>query len=117
MPDSHPALDRGLALERTGGDAELLRELADLFLAEYPAQLAALSTAVERGDAREVDRSAHMLKGSVANFGAVAAVQALSALEEAVRTRDLGGCEPTLLELHCVMAALRIELSEMSRST
>ena len=109
-----PVLDRDVALERSGGDAELLRELADLFLTEYPSQLAVLSAGVERADSEEVDRAAHMLKGSVANFGAAAAVNTLLELEQAGRKRDLAGCGAALRELVRVLEVLHIELSDLS---
>jgi len=114
MDAALPVLDRDLALERSGGDVELLRELADLFLAEYPSQLAALSSAVERADTEEVDRAAHMLKGSVANFGAAAAVNRLLELERAGRKCDLAGCGPALAERVHLLEVLRTELSDLS---
>src|SRR5262249_1948141 len=62
------SLDRALALSRVGGDAELLKEIAMLFLEEYPRVLDELRNAIARGDARSVERTAHGLKGSVSNF-------------------------------------------------
>ncbi len=112
-----PVLDRDVALERSGGDAELLRELAELFLTEYPSQLASLSSAVERADTEEVDRAAHILKGSLANFGAAEALNTLLELEQAGRKRDLAGCEPALRELVRVLEVLHIELSDLSAAT
>jgi two-component system sensor histidine kinase/response regulator len=64
-----PVFDRDVALERSGGDAELLRELAVLFLTEYPSQLASLASAVERADTGEVDRAAHMHERILASPG------------------------------------------------
>ena len=107
-------LDANAALQRTGGDAQLLGELAGLFLGEYPGQLAALLAALERGDSKEVNRSAHMLKGSAAHFGATAAVHALLALERAGRNQDLSGCAPVSSELEQVLALLRVELAALA---
>src|SRR4051812_17025255 len=62
-------LDHELAMSRVGGDVELLKELAELFLEEYPRLLAEIRAGYEHGDAKQVESSAHGLKGSVANFG------------------------------------------------
>ena len=76
MDTTNAAMDRTVALSRVGGDAELLREIGHLFLEEYPPMLAQLSAAIANEDALTVDRTAHFIKGSVANFGAEAAFQA-----------------------------------------
>src|SRR5690348_15829708 len=73
-------LDRDIALSRVGGDAELLREIAVLFLDNYTHWLDELREAATRGDAPAVEKTAHGIKGSVANFGAQSAVDAAFAL-------------------------------------
>ena len=79
MSDQTPesALDRQLALSRVGGDHELLSEIAILFLEDGPRAVAQIQQAIEQGDARRLESAAHALKGSVANFGARAAVSRL----------------------------------------
>ena len=69
-------IDRQVALSRVGGDAELLKEIAQLFIDDYPRAMADIRQAADRGDAKSLERSAHGLKGSVANFGAPSAVEA-----------------------------------------
>jgi HPt (histidine-containing phosphotransfer) domain-containing protein len=54
--------------ERLGGDEALARELVDIFLAEHAKLLQMLRTSVEQGEAKAIRRSAHALKGSIANF-------------------------------------------------
>ena len=82
-PATGSALDREVALSRVGGDAELLKEIAVLFLENYQAWLGELRDAAVRGDAKVVENTAHGLKGSVSNFGAQAAVEAALQLENA----------------------------------
>jgi two-component system sensor histidine kinase/response regulator len=53
---------------RLGGDEDLVHELVDLFLAEYPHLLQAIRANVAVGDAQGIRRSAHKLRGSVTNF-------------------------------------------------
>jgi len=104
------ALDRTTALARVGGDIELLKEIATLFLQEYPRVLSDLHKAVEAGDAQGVERSAHGLKGSVANFGARAVVDAAFELEKLGRAQKLAEVSQVLSSLELALAALHNEL-------
>ncbi len=106
-------LDRDLALARVGGDAELLKELAILFLEEYPRLLAELHAASGRGDAKAVERTAHGLKGSVANFGAQVATDAARLVEQLGREQKMAEVGKALNTLELALAAVRIELSSI----
>src|SRR5436305_4108976 len=75
-------LERAAALARVGGDLDLLKEIAALFLEEYPRELDDLHKAIATGGAHLLERTAHGLKGSVANFGARAAVDPAFQLEQ-----------------------------------
>jgi len=105
--------DRTLALSRVGGDVELLKEIATIFLEDYPRSLTELHEAIERGDAKALERSAHGLKGSVANFGARAAVDAALELEQLGRDRKLAEVTHVLNTLELALAALRPELESL----
>lgn len=105
--------DRGVALSRVGGDAELLREIAILFLDDYPKSLNDLREAIQTGDARRVERTAHGLKGSVSNFGARPAVDAALQLETMGRAQKLVEIEHVLQTLELALAALRPELESL----
>lgn len=84
-------MDRSAALERVGGDPVLLREIAQLFLEEYPETLDRILAGLNRGSAKDVEHSAHSLKGSVSNFGARQVVRAALALEVLGRSGSLEG--------------------------
>src|SRR5258708_2811897 len=81
--------DRAEAIGRVGGDAQLLRELGEVFLGELPAWLAGLEQALHAGDAGTVQRLAHTIKGAVGTFGATRAAQAAQRLEQLGREEDL----------------------------
>ncbi len=83
--------DLAVALERVGGDEELLKEIADLFVEDAPQLLEAIRVAVEAGDGSALHRAAHSLKGSVANFGAEEAVKAAFQLEQMGKNNQLDG--------------------------
>ena len=105
--------DRAVALSRVGGDVELLKEIAVLFLDDYPKSLSELHEAVECGDARRLERTAHGLKGSVSNFGARPAVDAALQLETMGRAQKMVEVEQVLHTLELALAALRPELESL----
>jgi two-component system sensor histidine kinase/response regulator len=110
---SDAGFDRAVALSRVGGDAELLKEIAILFLDDYPKSLTELHEAVHAGDARRLERSAHGLKGSVSNFGARPAVDAAMQLEIMGRAQKMVEVEQVLHTLELALAALRPELESL----
>lgn len=110
---SRGTLDREVALSRVGGDLELLKEIAELFLDEYPKNLADLHEAIAAGDAKGLERAAHGLKGSVATFGADAAVEAAFRLESMGRARQMVEVAQILNTLELALAALRPELEAL----
>jgi CheY-like chemotaxis protein/HPt (histidine-containing phosphotransfer) domain-containing protein len=89
-------MDQGAALARVGNDPELLQELAELFLQEYPRILHELHGAVAERDPARLKAAAHNLKGSVDNFAAQAAFAAALKLETLGRHGMLDGAEETL---------------------
>lgn len=110
-PSPGTSLDREVALARVGGDLELLKEIAGLFLEDYPNAQAELRTAAAEGDARAVERAAHGLKGSVANFGATPVFELARAIEGMGRARDLTGIDSKLEQLDRALAVLHRDLA------
>ena len=84
-----PVLQSGTIAELREEGEDFLRELIELFLAETPARLAMLATAIATGDRETAERAAHTLKGSAAVFGAVAMQAAAAAAETAARTGEM----------------------------
>lgn len=114
MSDEVQVLDRALALSRVDGDEELLREIAALFLDDYPNLEANIKEAVVSRDAKALERASHALKGSVANFAAEAVVRAALNLEMIGRSRDLSGVDAAFQHLLDSYAALRPELMALA---
>src|SRR5262249_27754549 len=79
------------ALLRMGGDAQLLKNLAEFFREDAPQYLDRLRSAADEGNAAGVRQAAHSLHGLVANFGAEAAAQAAWRLEAIGQSGDLSG--------------------------
>ena len=106
-------MDRATALARVGGDLELLREIAALFLDEYPRSLDDIHKALATGDAKRLEHSAHGLKGSVANFCARSAEDAAFQLEQMGRTQKLDHAPAIVVALEQALALLQAELSAL----
>jgi two-component system sensor histidine kinase/response regulator len=108
VPDS--IFDRQFALSRVGGDIDLLKEVAVIFLGDYPRILTELREAVLSQNAARVEEAAHTLKGSVAVFGAKQAAGAALELEQMGRLADLSQANEPMRRLERLLAALEREL-------
>ena len=81
--DAHTHLRR-----TTGGNERLIHSLAKTFLADAPKTLALIRNAIAKKDHTKLASAAHLLKGSIAIFGAPKAVAAARNLEAlAARTQ------------------------------
>jgi len=78
-------LDLGAALSWLNDDTELLARVAGAFLQQSPEQMAEIREAARSSDAETLERAAHGLKGSAANFGAEPLRQAAYDVEQAGR--------------------------------
>ena len=108
-------LDKTVVLDRVGGDETLLREITEIFLAEYPTLLEEIRAAVQAGDPSRLERSAHTLKGSVANFGAAQATRTAYQLEQIGREHHLDEAPAALRALELQFSALRPALEDILR--
>ena len=74
-------IDLDLALGRLDGNRELLAELAQLFVEDYPGKLANLKASLGMGDGQRGARLAHGLKGGLATLGATTLQEIAGRLE------------------------------------
>jgi len=100
-------LDEELLMSRVDGDKELLKDLVDLFLDEYPRVLEGIRVALGKGDVKAVERAAHGLKGSTSNLAAMRASDAAFQLEQLARAGTLRGAEGPLRELEAQLTRLK----------
>jgi PAS domain S-box-containing protein len=98
-PGPPPVLDQVSALERVGGNLELLRQLAAVFRDDCTRLVAEIRDAVRTGDAARLRDAAHTLKGMAGFFAAPAATEAALALEEMGDRSELGGADAALATL------------------
>ena len=97
------------------GDDEVLRELAQLFLEECPAQRARLRAAVRAGDDRALEMTAHALKGALRVFAAAEAVEAAFALERCAAESGAGAAAAEIAALETQLDRLAPALEELAR--
>lgn len=94
----------------TGGNEKLVHSLAATFLIDAPKALARIHSAVTKKDAAELASAAHLLKGSLAIFGAPKAVAAARSLEALGRASNLREAPTGLRALESEFALLQHEL-------
>ena len=111
VPES--VLDLQLALARVGGDEQLLREIAVLFIEECPRAVAEIQKAIAAGDPAKLENAAHALKGSVSNFGARDAVETAFRLEQMGRANQMTDAGGMLPALESALSAVCTELASL----
>src|SRR5271155_622245 len=113
-PPAHSPADRDDVVTHlrrsTGGNEKLIRSLAATFLADAPRALARIRSAVAKRNAAELAGAAHLLKGSLAIFGAPKAVAAARNLEALGRANNLREATASLRTLESEFALLQQEL-------
>jgi len=108
-------LDRELALARVDGDTEMLASLVEVLLSELPLMVQAVQEAMGAGNAAQLERAAHRLKGSVSIFGALEATEAALELENIGRRGDLQQAAGVWAALEKQIEGLRPALQELRR--
>lgn len=83
------SLDSGVdvadLLERVDQDIDLLRDMLDLFRQEFPRLLMLVQEAVNRGDSKQIQESAHTLKGMLAGLSFTRAAECAQEIERLAR--------------------------------
>jgi HPt (histidine-containing phosphotransfer) domain-containing protein len=103
-----------------GDDLNFLRELADLYFDQAGEILPALSAALKKCSASEVNYLAHRLVGASLSCGMSAMVAPLRELEKRGRNGDLGGADEYMAQaaanLEIVRAAMQAYLRRDNRA-
>jgi two-component system, sensor histidine kinase and response regulator len=95
---------------RLGNDDELIAELFQLFLEDYPSQLDTLRAAVDSRGPDAVRRAAHVVKSSAGNLSASRVADAAAALEDAAERNGVPAFDELFAELANQLQALAAEL-------
>lgn len=111
--EATPVLDLETALERVGGDEDLLREISAIFLQECPPAITELRSAVAARDPVTIERKAHSLKGSISTFGNGEPFHDALTLEQQGRNRDLTEVDQNLQRFEASLDRLCGELQAL----
>jgi len=97
--DSGIPMNKAEALDRVGGDEAFLRELLDMYAAEYAEKTGAMENAIRAADFRAIRDLGHGLKGSSANLSLPRLQDAAFDMETAGLEKDLAGALKALNRL------------------
>jgi HPt (histidine-containing phosphotransfer) domain-containing protein len=103
-------------LTRLGGDEELAKQLAALFIEESPQMLERVRESVQQTDPDVVRRAAHAFKGSVANFVEGGAAATAVELEAMGRDKNLADAPRVLARLEREIEALLVDLRRFAEA-
>ncbi len=109
-------LDLSLALKAADGDVDLLRDVLEAFLEEYPTLLAELEPALKAGDSAVVQRASHTIKGTLRLFGNVPSKELAERLEEMGASGSLDDAPKTYEALKQSLESLRRSLLDAMKN-
>jgi CheY-like chemotaxis protein len=107
-------VDFDLALYRLGGNLDLMKEAALMFLDAYPSLLASVRSAFTAREASSLELASHKLKGSISNFGAVNACNLAYKLELMGRDSRLDKDDTLVTELELEVERVAAVLAELT---
>ncbi len=96
------------------GEPDVLKEVLKLFLEDVPGRLARLRAAREAGNAVELQRVAHSLKGSSGNIGANAMLAVCRLLDELGKSGDVSSGSGLVESLDAEFARVKAEIHRLT---
>jgi CheY-like chemotaxis protein len=109
--------DRDLSQARLGGDQELLRQLARIFIDTVPGVLRVMHTCVVNGDFDAVMADVILLKGAVASIEAPDVLHFISQLEQRARNRNPVATVAAFATVQALIERLLDELAPVAGQT
>jgi PAS domain S-box-containing protein len=110
-------VDFAKLLALTDGNSELALELIEIFLAECPQLLNAISEAIEQNDSVALDRAAHTTKGAICYFSNGSAAHAALRLQQMGVAGDFSQARTTLVDLEASVEIINAKLREFQGAT
>jgi HPt (histidine-containing phosphotransfer) domain-containing protein len=113
--ESDPSLEFDIkkALRFFENDFELLEEAFGVFVETLPSYLDAIRSAIAKGDSEALRRSAHRLKGAVANFQVEELANLALTLELMGKEKRFGEAEKTFSHLEKTLSVFVDTLKEL----
>lgn len=99
------------------GEPDVLSQVLLLFLDEVPRRMARLNAACQEGNATELQRVAHSLKGSAGNVGARRVFDLCRQIDERGHAGDVDGARPLLTSLAEEYANVEAEIRTLLQAS
>jgi len=109
-PAGPEIFDRAALLDRLDGDAELLEQILQVFIADCASRLTAVDAALAAGSAQDLAAAAHAIKGAALNMSAHRLADVASALETAGHRGELSDAPVLVASLHHEAEQLQVHL-------
>ncbi|NEQ30048.1 MAG: Hpt domain-containing protein [Leptolyngbya sp. SIO4C5] len=97
----------------SGNDPEFEQELLQLFVEDAIAQTEILATAIAQQNGRDIEETAHHIKGSSANVGAVSISQTAAQIEQIAYQQDVAQQQSLLATLKQALSEVRHYLDSL----
>jgi len=107
------AVDLGVLEEATGGDRDLMEELARIYITDSDLQLRALDDALQNKELDRLRRIGHALCGSSATVGASKAAEIFRELEDAAKAGDQARIQSAIERGVAEFARVRTAFSDL----
>jgi two-component system, sensor histidine kinase and response regulator len=99
------------------GEPDVLAEILQLFLEEVPKKIRLLHAALNSGDAPQVARIAHSLKGSSGNIGANSLHDVCRQIDDVAKSGDLPRVTPLLAALTDEFQRVELEIRQLLQTS
>lgn len=114
VPAAETVIDRREALERVEGMAELLREMAEMFVEEYPGLRDQIIENLQAGELTVPRELSHRIKGTVGLFAAHGPFEAAKRMNDLAKADDFNAVAEAWDSLDEQMQALLPELKALA---
>ena len=112
-----PAVIQSLRQLTPAGEPDVLAEILQLFLDEVPKKIRALQAAVDAGEAAQVARLAHSLKGSSGNIGANSMLDVCRRIDDLAKAGDLERVSPLVATLTSEYHRAELEIKHLLQTS
>jgi protein-histidine pros-kinase len=101
-------------LEHAEADLVMARQLAEMFLRDYPAQAKDIGVALDAENSETTAQGAHALRGPLATMGLADALSSAEQWEQCAGEEDLQGARDCLLQMDHHVAEAAAEITTFS---
>ncbi|MBN1766114.1 MAG: response regulator [Sedimentisphaerales bacterium] len=109
----YPIIEPQQVLEMLGGDIEVFKEIAQVFMETTNDDVKELQSAVSSADADSIQKGAHKIKGAAANLGAIALQQVTAQMELDAKAGQTDTFEQTFNQIELELKRLYQSLEDM----